>query len=87
LAPAAALQVSETEASPAVAVSPAGTAGTTVPLASADPSDMPPALTARTLKKYCWPGINAVNIAGGMLMPLWDAVAPSPPALVPWNTL
>lgn len=66
---------------------PDGTAGITVPLASVDGVEEPPASTAVTVKKYRWPAARPVRVAVAPVIPLLAAALPSPPEVVPWNRL
>src|ERR1700734_3661501 len=72
---------------PAVATSPAGTAGITVPLTCADGVEAPPASTAVTVKKYCSPAANLPIVVEVPVNPARTGGPPSAPETVPSKTL
>ena len=58
-----------------------------VPLASVEATELPPASSAVTVKKYCLPGVSPAKLVEVPLRPDWAAAVPSPCELVPSKML
>ena len=82
MAPAEAVQESDTDAFPPLAANPVGGLAIVVPVASAEAMELPAASCATMVKKYCLPGVRLVRLAEAPLRPDSAAVVPSPPEVV-----